>query len=558
MSVVNFTYPKFQSIDPVTGNPRVGYKLFTYAEGTSTKKTTWTDISKVGANTNPIILDSNGEASIWLDGNYKFVLAAPTDTDPPTSPVWTVDSIRSPIDPLTQQVTLTAPVNGSFETDTNADGIPDDWSISTYVGGSVLTDTASSSHGAISLKFSSVGAGAGVASTSSFYEVEAGRNLALEFSIISANANTENKVEVYWYNSTQTFISSSTAYHNTTTNPTVWTRNTYTATAPSTAKYAKIVLSGVMPTSTVHSTTNFDDIVMIPYSGASITSVNSDTILTSNNAGVVFVDATGGIVNITLPSASTQIELQFIRTDSTANTVNINRAGSDTINGATTVPLTKSPLKLISNVSTQWFATALQSTETYAGIVQLANGADVTGVATTGSIVLGSPNLTVGSGTSITDGMWVSMQGIPTGTYVVSGGGTVNLVLSANATQTVTSVYASFHRDDRAVTPGSVQAMVTLSTGRVWTDVTASRVPGVTGTTYTNTSGRELIVSANFSSTTDTINYIRGFVDGVMIASNGNQGINGWHAGIYFAVPPGSTYRIDNRYNTYVSWYELN
>src|SRR5512139_3307957 len=95
MTVVNFNYPKFKYTIPSTGQPGVGYKLFTYEEGTSTKKTTWTSLAKTAANANPVILDANGECDVWIDGNYKFVLAPPTDTDPPTSAVWTYDAVRS-------------------------------------------------------------------------------------------------------------------------------------------------------------------------------------------------------------------------------------------------------------------------------------------------------------------------------------------------------------------------------------------------------------------------------------------------------------------------------
>lgn len=552
MSIVNFTYPKFQSIDPVTGSPRVGYKLFTYAEGTSTKKNTWTDITKLSANTNPIILDSNGEASIWLDGNYKFVLAPPTDTDPPTSPVWTVDNIRSPIDPVTQQVTLTAPVNGSFETDTNADGIPDSWSISTYLGGSVLTDATTSSHGAISLKFSSVGAGAGVASTTSYYEVEAGQNITVQFSLISANANTENKVEVYWYNNTKTYLSTTILYHNTASNPTSWTRYNYITPAPATAKYAQVVLSGVMPTSTVHSTTNFDDIVLIPSASFAVQTINSDTTITTPTNATFYVSAAGGIVNITLPPATNYVEYQFIRTDSTTNAVNFLPNGTDTVKVST---LDKNPIKLISDVNT-WYPTTVYATETNQGVVQIANGSDATGVTTSGSISVGSPNLTVASGTSITNGMWVQMQGIPIGTYVVSGGGTINLVLSANATATVSAVSARFHRDDRAATPGSVRGMVSSYGTRSWTNVTASRA---VGTTYTNKTGKEIAVSVNLTTVLNTPYEIQGFVDGNKITAAGSQG-TGSLDGVYFNVPNGSTYSINTLVGGYPSlstWFEL-
>lgn len=89
--------------DSSTGTPAIGYKLFTYQAGTTTKQTTY--VARGGAaNTNPIILDSNGNANVWLDPtkNYKLVFTVPTETDPPGSSVWTVDNVRGPlISPIT-------------------------------------------------------------------------------------------------------------------------------------------------------------------------------------------------------------------------------------------------------------------------------------------------------------------------------------------------------------------------------------------------------------------------------------------------------------------------
>jgi len=48
------------------GVPLVGGKVYTYEAGTSTPLATYQDSTGVTANTNPIILDSRGEANIWL------------------------------------------------------------------------------------------------------------------------------------------------------------------------------------------------------------------------------------------------------------------------------------------------------------------------------------------------------------------------------------------------------------------------------------------------------------------------------------------------------------
>lgn len=77
-----------------TGAVAAGHLLFTYAAGTTTKLATYSDYLLATPNANPIVLDSAGRATIFLDAaSYKFVLAPPTDTDPPTSPLWTRDKI---------------------------------------------------------------------------------------------------------------------------------------------------------------------------------------------------------------------------------------------------------------------------------------------------------------------------------------------------------------------------------------------------------------------------------------------------------------------------------
>lgn len=82
-----------------SGAPAAGYLLFTYIAGTSTKQATWTDSTQTVQNANPIVLDSNGAAYVWGDPtlSYKFVFCQPNDTDPPTSPLRTVDNIQFPI-----------------------------------------------------------------------------------------------------------------------------------------------------------------------------------------------------------------------------------------------------------------------------------------------------------------------------------------------------------------------------------------------------------------------------------------------------------------------------
>lgn len=79
-----------QSYADTDGLPLVGGKLYTFSAGTSTPKTTWADADQVAANTNPIILDSRGEAAVFWLGSYKVVLKDADD-----NLIWTVDDIEA-------------------------------------------------------------------------------------------------------------------------------------------------------------------------------------------------------------------------------------------------------------------------------------------------------------------------------------------------------------------------------------------------------------------------------------------------------------------------------
>jgi len=56
------------------GIPLSGCKVYTYEPNSDIPKTTWIDTDKTVENTNPILLDSAGEADIFLDGLYRIVV----------------------------------------------------------------------------------------------------------------------------------------------------------------------------------------------------------------------------------------------------------------------------------------------------------------------------------------------------------------------------------------------------------------------------------------------------------------------------------------------------
>jgi len=85
--------PKLQFFG-TDGLPLVGGKLYTYAAGTTTPIATYTDNTQATLNTNPVILDSAGQANVWLTDSvtYKYVL---TDANDVT--LFTVDYVSVPV-----------------------------------------------------------------------------------------------------------------------------------------------------------------------------------------------------------------------------------------------------------------------------------------------------------------------------------------------------------------------------------------------------------------------------------------------------------------------------
>lgn len=66
--------PKLQFQD-VNGKPLSGGCIFTYAAGSTTPQATYTDSTGTTQNTNPVILDAGGKASIWLSSSaYKIAV----------------------------------------------------------------------------------------------------------------------------------------------------------------------------------------------------------------------------------------------------------------------------------------------------------------------------------------------------------------------------------------------------------------------------------------------------------------------------------------------------
>lgn len=74
------------------GDPLAGGKLYSYEAGTTTPAATYIDETEDTPNPNPVILDADGYATIWIGGGtYKFVL-----TDADENVIFTQDNVSRP------------------------------------------------------------------------------------------------------------------------------------------------------------------------------------------------------------------------------------------------------------------------------------------------------------------------------------------------------------------------------------------------------------------------------------------------------------------------------
>lgn len=92
------------------GSPAAGFKLHTYAAGTTTPQSTFTDRAGLVPNSNPITLDARGEAVLYLTPGlvYDYVLRKPD-----TSLVWTRPGVSAEAEDSVLRADLSSSTGGS-------------------------------------------------------------------------------------------------------------------------------------------------------------------------------------------------------------------------------------------------------------------------------------------------------------------------------------------------------------------------------------------------------------------------------------------------------------
>lgn len=123
MSSAIATSPRFKFFDD-NGSPAASHLLYTYLAGTMTDANTWQDQAQSTLNTNPIVLDANGECVLWLTyaQEYKLILKTPlgatlSTTDDVSGANYNISGPNSSITSMTGLTAPTAAANPVRSTD---------------------------------------------------------------------------------------------------------------------------------------------------------------------------------------------------------------------------------------------------------------------------------------------------------------------------------------------------------------------------------------------------------------------------------------------------------
>lgn len=145
------------------GSPLVGGKLYTYAAGTTTPLATYTSITGLVANTNPVILDSRGEASVWFSAaKYKFVLKDANGVE-----IWTQDNLWAAANVDGSNATGTWPIDisGNAATATIANSVVAGGAVNKIIAGTNITISPTTGVGTVTINSTSSATVTSVAAT---------------------------------------------------------------------------------------------------------------------------------------------------------------------------------------------------------------------------------------------------------------------------------------------------------------------------------------------------------------------------------------------------------
>ncbi len=305
MGLLNILAPR-QQVQTAAGSVLAGGKVFLFEPGTTTFVSSFRDSGLVTPNTNPVRLSGSGRANIWITRDVDMFIVPRTNVSDliPSSPV--ISELNANPDALGADEAGGLVPNGSFEIDTDADLVPDGYTLASEAGAVNALDTSESTDGAQSFRFTSSGVGGGSLVTNDFFPVNDADPLRVNVDLRSTVAAVRNIVRVEWFDVSQISISNTDAYDST-VNPLTFTTQNLVVAPPAGARFARLRLIGIDPSVALAGSTFFDrlsvfypavvtgvfDNITIQNNEIITTNLNGDLNLRPNGSGAVSQEFSG-------------------------------------------------------------------------------------------------------------------------------------------------------------------------------------------------------------------------------------------------------------------------
>lgn len=199
-------------------------------------------------------------------------------------------------------------MNGSFELDADADGIPDGWTWTPSSGGSGIIDATVAGHGLNCFKMvhpGGSGHGGGFLE-SGYYPISQVERKVVSFDIYSTVAAVKNIVRIRYFTAAKVDMAADEDVYSSTSNPTSWAEYSYNITPPSGARFAKIRLIGGDPSVSTAGTTYWDD---IRWERPAKTAHVKTAVGTWDSGGVILPGGTWGFIPFTNLNQSKTVDL---------------------------------------------------------------------------------------------------------------------------------------------------------------------------------------------------------------------------------------------------------
>jgi hypothetical protein len=482
-----------------SGLPANGYKLFFYAAGSSTKQNTYTDSTGNTANSNPIVLNSLGQPAteIWFAAgeSYKVVLAPSNDTDPPASPVWSIDNLEGINDAtVTIDQWVTSGVTPTYVSGTQFT-VPGDQTSAFHVGRRVkCTVTAGTVYGYISVT-------AYTSLTTVTVVLDSG---SLDSGLSAVQLGLLTRVNPSQPNLTDAIF------------------RIY-GSADLTKKVA-FEVDGLTTATTRTWTVQDKDITV-----AGLADVNGGTSLGSK---IQDVDASVAANALTITINPTALDFRSTTlTDGTPVTRTLSAAVSVVVPNTATLGTTNAQQARLAILAIDNAGTIEAAVINISG----GNNLDETTLISTTAMSTGADSANVIYSTSARASVAFRVVGF------------------IDITEASAGVWATAPTLVQGAGGNAMTAMGSLGFGQTYQDVTGSRT---LSTIYYNTTGKPITVVVRTTNTTAT-STLSATIGGVSInLASGSAGTGAKNA--TFIVPPGMSYLVsENNVPTLVSWYEL-